>query len=471
MRGWRAALAYLVIACALPCAAGANGFFVDEPVFGSRVYVIEAGRGHARPIVLVHGLGDHASRIWDDLIPVLAREFHVLAFDLPGFGRSSKANKLYSPEQYAAFIHFLTQRYLRQPFMLVGHSMGGNIALYYATAYPREVERLLLVDVAGILHRVAYSQFLAHFGLTSLPPFLARQQQGLQGLAASVFGSVKENSRLVELGERMVLHTPLLREKFLRAEPAAIAAYAMMMTDYSARLPQVQAPTLVLWGGRDQVAPLRTAKVLATNIPQAGLVVFEAAGHVPMRDEPARFTRWLVDYARAKPAQRDTLLASNRYALDHTRQWTLLGDATCHYQSRRVFEGDYRHIEIVGCRSVLLRRLRAQRVTIRQSRVQLENCVITSDGTALHIETSEVEITGCQIVGNTAIAFVHSKLDIAGTQLRGESYGMQQLPDPTPSAEAPSGATSVLFSVSRVRTAGVDRSWHGVMPLHAGQGR
>lgn len=118
-------------------------------------------------IVLVHGLGDEASTIWESSIELLKNDYFVVTFDLPGFGQSSKANELYSPLNYAKFIRYVAQTYVKKPFHLVGHSMGGAIALKYTSMYPSDVASLVLVDAAGILHRSEYNNFLVQSGVNT----------------------------------------------------------------------------------------------------------------------------------------------------------------------------------------------------------------------------------------------------------------------------------------------------------------
>jgi pimeloyl-ACP methyl ester carboxylesterase len=159
-----------------PVAPALTETVVTEPVFNGKARVFTAGPVAAPTVVLVHGLGDKAARDWDGLIAVLARDHHVVTFDLPGFGRSSKGNELYSPENYAAFLRYLVVEHIRtRPFSLVGHSMGGAIALRYAARYPQDVTALVLVDVPGILHRMAYSKHLGHLGINFLPSLYPAQ--------------------------------------------------------------------------------------------------------------------------------------------------------------------------------------------------------------------------------------------------------------------------------------------------------
>ncbi len=133
---------------------------VTEPVFNDRVYIYEAGMEHENSVVLVPGIGDDGVNDWGYLIPELARQYHVVAFDLPGFGRSTKQNVLYSPANYTAFVKWATSQYVKGTFILIGHSLGGAVALSYAAAYQNDLQKLILVDVFGVLHRNVLTRYM-----------------------------------------------------------------------------------------------------------------------------------------------------------------------------------------------------------------------------------------------------------------------------------------------------------------------
>ena len=105
---------------------------VDEPVFGGQAYVLEAGPTDGPPVVLVHGVGEAGARDWSSLIPRLARRHHVLAFDLPGFGRSTHANVNYTPKRYREFIDFVTRERVGERFgKLFQVAVLGRIAVRF----------------------------------------------------------------------------------------------------------------------------------------------------------------------------------------------------------------------------------------------------------------------------------------------------------------------------------------------------
>ena len=225
---------------------------VSEPVHGGQVVVYEAGSRRKPTVVLIHGLGQNGARDWAEVIPTLVADYHVLAVDQPGFGASDQANRLYSPDNQARAIHAALEAFAPDSFVLVGHSMGAAVSLAFAEFYPRRVRRLVLVDMAGVLQRSAYAEFLSRLG--------AQYFTGLRPGDDSWFGGVvrgvlRQAERMpVDFG--MVLQSEWMRERFLGANPNAIAAYALVERDFSAALRGISVPTLLIWGADDPVAPL-----------------------------------------------------------------------------------------------------------------------------------------------------------------------------------------------------------------------
>jgi len=253
-------------------------------VFGGQMVVYEAGRGNAREIMLVHGIGQEAARDFRDHIAWLQKSFHVVAVDLPGFGASDKANVLYSPGNYARVLKHVAGRFMHGPFALVGHSMGAVVSLRYAATYPDDVLRLAVVDAPGVLHSSSTTnQFLAHFGLefVRLPP--------IRPIGSSTSPASSRAAAAAEPRPQIILSSAQLRQRLLGADPAKIAGLAVASENLQQELPKVRAETLVVWGAQDTLAPLRTGKVLVLKLPRARLAVIERAGHELMLEAPERF--------------------------------------------------------------------------------------------------------------------------------------------------------------------------------------
>jgi len=384
---------------------------IRDPVFNGQVQVYLAGPKTAPAVVLIHGIGDKGARDWDSLIPWLAGDFRVLAVDLPGFGRSSKSNAAYTPDNYVTFLrHLIGEQIGARPSMLVGHSMGGALALRYAARYPRDVAALVVADVPAILHRLAYSQHLSHLGIDFLPSLYPAQNDHLNNLASNILGAVEKAQPTPEA----IVASATLRKSLLNADPARIAGMALAIEDFSRDIAGVQAPTLVLWGGRDRIAPLRNARVLATSLPNAELEIFESSGHTPMDDVPQAFGARVYGFLREPAIVNRKRLPATVVAPPTERT------GSCRKRRNLVFEGDYDRIEIERCRDVLIRNARVREVRITNAAVHIEDSVIGgANGGGLIVNDARVWITSSVIEADTAIRLDEARLNIAGGRIRG----------------------------------------------------
>src|SRR5258706_515193 len=379
---------------------------IDEPVFGGQMVVYEAGRGNARGIMLVHGIGQEGARDFRDHITWLQKSFHVVAVDLPGFGQSDKANVLYSPANYALVLKHVAGRFLHGPFALVGHSMGAVVSLRYAATYPDDVQRLVVVDAPGILHRSSTtSQFLAHFGLEFVPP-ATDPDDWLVNLARKLLAPLQQ----LHLDPQIILSSAQLRQKLLGADPAKIAGLAVASENLQQELPKVRAETLIVWGAQDTLAPLRTGRVLALKLPRARLAVIERAGHELMLEAPERFRAVLEPFL-----ERGLPPAPARAAAPLAKR----GEGTCRNERNKGFHGEDRRVILDGCRHVQIRNAPGQELHVLDSTVTIDDSSIGGGATRLPAYSSTLVMTGGRIEGNVAITASGSRLDLAAVEVEG----------------------------------------------------
>lgn len=414
---------------------------IDEPVFGHTACIYEANPGAAETVVLVHGLNGQALRDWGEQIPALARRYHVLTFDLPGFGDSSKDGGYYSPSRYARFIHFVTQRYARRPFSLVGHSMGGAIVLRYSGDYPQEVKRLLLVDVAGVLHRMAYARMLAASWLEDHALYGHRLGGFFDRMAYKFMTKIEG----ISSAGNEYLARKLLEHELIEADPAVIAAYTLANEDLNDALQHISMPVLLLWGEQDRVAPLRTAHALKARLPQARLVTFPGAGHSPMRDAAASFNGELLAFLQqeAPPSEGGDKLPQSVPPSGRR--------VSCRHQNERVYEGSFERLELHGCKGVIIRNARIGQLLAEESVVTINNSDIGSaNGTALKAVGAELTLTATTLSGEVAIHASRSRLDLAAVTL-----------DASHEAVTGGSGSSLIFSISEVHSTSRNGGLHG----------
>jgi len=420
---------------------------VSDPVFQGEMLVRLAGPETAPTVVLVHGLGDKASTDWDGLSSDLARQYRVLRYDLPGFGQSSKGNQAYTPDNYVRSLRALIDRNVRaRPFYLVGHSMGGAIALRYAAQYPQDVKALVLAGVPAILHRSVYSKHMVAYGLRGLVPGF---DIGNNDFIETKLGTLTNKLEKRQLPIEMAVQLPLLRQKLLQGDPTRIAGMALALEDFSQDLGRVQAPTLLLWGAQDLIAPVRNGWVLAANIVRARLEVLPESGHTPMDDVPFKFQEQVRRFL-ASP------VIPERYVAVRDPAPLPASERRGHCDGKRgqVFEGDFERIDLVGCDGAILRNVRVRNLRIVGSRVSINDSRIGDLNGGLFTERSRLIITSSRIEGNPAIRAADTMLDVAGSRLIGQQ-----------SAITTPNLAELVCSVCEVQGVSLHGTLHGVRTI------
>jgi pimeloyl-ACP methyl ester carboxylesterase len=423
--------------------AGATAELVDEPVFDRNVMLYRAGPREGEAVVLVHGLGPNGARDWAKVVPALAQRYEVFALDLPGFGRSDKGNELYSPDNFARVIEKALAPKIGRPFALIGHSLGAAVSLAYAAAHPARVRRLILVDMAGVLHGSVYAQSLARLGFEQATGVPA-EGPWFDSLLRTALARIEA----VPVGREFVLRTPGLRQKVFRGDPGMIAAYALGEHDFSEALRNVTAPTLVIWGGDDKVAPLRTGQLAAATIPGARLQVLPGVGHAPQLEDPARFNRLVLDELAGRGVGLPLALPKAGTAAGRIE--------SCADRTGARYTGDFQKLTLIRCRDARISDARIGELRVLESDLAIVNTEIRG---GLYALRSTLQLTAGVVAGAPALALEDSEVDAAGTRFEGEGSIAANL------GERP---LSLRLSVAEVRRAGKSpRHVHDVVRLGA----
>lgn len=377
---------------------------------GQQLFIGRAGAAGQPTVLLVHGLGHNAHRDWADAVDTLATRFQVLTVDLPGFGGSPQAQR---PLVFATLGDQLAELLQAvapgQRVHVVGHSLGAAVSLQLAHRHAAQVERLVLVDAAGILLKPVFVQAIASVraprsGFAPLDRLL-----GFLGDRVNSLGS------LLLLGNDdrydvtpWLMRNPDVRQALLGGMVQADAALSLVEHDFSAAIRETRAPTTVLWGSDDGIAPLRTGRLLAARLPQARLQIIEGAGHTPMQEQPAAF-RQLLLAALDGPAP----LAAPAPALQPSQ-----GDVVCRNSDGAVYSGRFDSLTLERCGDVRIVQAQIGRLQLNASSAALSDSVVDSADVALSARDSELTATGVLLRGRVAIRAENSFFDLAGTSLR-----------------------------------------------------
>ena len=267
-------------------------------VHGYRRSYLRAGRGS--PLLLVHGIGD-SSATWAPVLSTLARQHTVIAPDLLGHGQSDKPRGDYSVAGFANGMRDLLSVLGIERATVVGHSLGGGVAMQFAYQFPERCERLVLVGTGGVGQEVLPLLRLAAApggeALVSLLRLPAARMTGnavisaLRLLHTDLGRDAGEVTRVFD-----ALRSPGAPAAFLRTLRSAVDArgQAITMLDrcYLAR----GMPTLIIWGAHDGVIPVEHARIAHEAMPGSWLEIFPEAGHFPHHNDPERFTALVEEF-------------------------------------------------------------------------------------------------------------------------------------------------------------------------------
>jgi pimeloyl-ACP methyl ester carboxylesterase len=242
--------------------------------------------GSGEPLILLHGIATDR-HIWDLVSPELSFDRRVVAPDLPGFGDSVPVGEDFDLDEVAErIVRGLAGRGIHGPFDLVGHSLGGGIAIALAAAHPRLIRRLVLVAPAG------------------LRPFPAAISNLLAAGADAVLAARRGAVSLTDVwwGRRLLLALtaadgaevpPTLARQMVEASATAKRTAPALATitssDLRPMLASTQMPVGVIWGEADRTIPIRALDDIVEARPDAVVERIPNAGHVPMVETPDEF--------------------------------------------------------------------------------------------------------------------------------------------------------------------------------------
>jgi pimeloyl-ACP methyl ester carboxylesterase len=257
---------------------------------GIDTFYLEAGRG--TPVILLHGLGSTNSGMLPTLDD-LARDYRVIAPDIPGFGESSKPVRPYHAGFFARWLIALMDELGIERAHLVGNSLGGRIAIEAALRAPDRVDRLALMAPAVAMKKLRHFVPLVRF---MRPEFAFLPLVTRRAMVLRVTRLLFADSRRIDDSWHEAAADEFLRIfSTARGRIAFFSALREIYLDapwgprgFWNRLEGLSRPSLFIWGDRDPLVPAKFSDHVVRTLPGAVSMVFEDCGHVPHFEHPAR---------------------------------------------------------------------------------------------------------------------------------------------------------------------------------------
>ena len=269
----------------------ASGKFID--LDGRSTHYIEKGEGEV--IILLHGFF-YDSYLWDSNIEVLAKQFKVYAVDLWGFGYSTREPLDYGYQLYSDQVLMFMDALGIQKASLAGQSMGGGTAIWFCVQHRQRVNRLILIDAAGVPHGLPLTG--KFFNLPMVGEFFLGLKNNLirrknladvfiynkELITDSYFENVTRFHKIKDTTERMLT---ILRKKFFHT-----------LSDQLEQLSQLDVPILIVWGREDKAIPLQKGQEMHKILKDSRFEILDNAGHVPNYECAEEFNKLALDFLR-----------------------------------------------------------------------------------------------------------------------------------------------------------------------------
>lgn len=233
------------------------------------------------PILLIHGFAS-SSYTFRKIIPLLEKQYSVIAVDLPGFGKSEKSTSfVYSTSNYAKVMLACMDEFQLTCAHIIAHSMGDQIALQMARISPERIKKLVLLNSSGYFRKAkrlaVYSSYLPLFD-KFIYAYIHRKKV-YDYLQNTLFNTQLINEELI-----YEFSKPLTEKNFYKSLIRLLRHREGDLSSY--QLQDIHHPVLLIWGKEDRVIPLKVGQRLVNDLPDAQLITYEKTGHFITEERP-----------------------------------------------------------------------------------------------------------------------------------------------------------------------------------------
>ena len=257
------------------------------------IFFYDSGPSDKPALMLIHGLGDDADT-WRHVFIPLAEKYRVIALDLPGFGRSEKPNRIYSPSFLRDCIVALMDKLMLGSAWLIGNSLGAMLAEAVALKHPKKVTGLTLLDGTLTTPVLAYHKFLL---MMSLPFLGKRAYDGLRKQPQEAYESLRlfyANLDQLPDADKSFLYQRVneriwdakQRDAFLSILHQLVWQLPLLRRYYASCVAKLEMPIHLFWGEKDLVIPVIAAYQFIKLQASAQLTVLPGVGHIPQQEAP-----------------------------------------------------------------------------------------------------------------------------------------------------------------------------------------
>lgn len=232
-------------------------------------YIIE---GEGSPIIVLHGWGCNIETV-RLIINILNNRYQIYALDLPGFGSSQEPKDAIDSFEYTEIVKEFMNKMNIHKATFIGHSFGGKLSIIMASKYPERVDKIVLIDSAGLIPKRGAKYYLKVYSF-----------KALRYIYTNLFFWIKDEERIEKFYKKFGSDDYQESSVIMRR-----VLVKVVNEDLKPILKNIKASTLIIWGENDDATPLFMAKTMEKEIEDSGLVVFKGAGHYSFLDDYNKF--------------------------------------------------------------------------------------------------------------------------------------------------------------------------------------
>jgi len=242
---------------------------------GVKIFTRIAGEGD--PFLILHGWGA-SSKSWIKIQEKLSENFKVFSLDFPGFGKSDLPPSAWEVQDYVHLVLDYAKEIELKKFHLLGHSFGGRVCIKLAAQFPEKIDKLFLIDTAGI-----------------------KVKNGLKIRLAKIIVSFLSIFKIIpgfKFGRKIFYRFVLRQTDYLKARGVMKETFKKVIReDLTPLLKKITAPTLIVWGEKDKMTPIKDAYLIKQKIKNSKLEIFDC-GHSPHLDMEDVLVKTILDFLK-----------------------------------------------------------------------------------------------------------------------------------------------------------------------------
>lgn len=270
-----------------------TGFDKFITLEGVETYIVDKGKENEKAVILINGIAV-SCYTWRGVLDILSNKYHVLTLDFRGTGFSEKPNGEYSINALTKQIHELMKHFNIDSTVLIGNSLGGEVALDFTIKHPEKVSELVLIDSAGYQKNKEITKLLVKMSRYKIVSRILRVIT-TRLLSRKIAEWALYNETVIDENMIEAYYRPMKDKEGFNAFIELVKNLSYTDFDYE-KVKEIKVPTLIIWGKNDKWIPVSDAYRFHRDIKDSRLAIIENCGHGPQEEYPAEVAKIIEEF-------------------------------------------------------------------------------------------------------------------------------------------------------------------------------